>query len=51
MQFEVEPAGVTHRLPVSVASPQSRRARVTVGTHSPRTLTDDLKHNHMNVSP
>lgn len=45
MQFEVEAAGIAHRLPVGVTPPQRRRARVTVGTYSSCTLADNLKHN------
>lgn len=43
MQFEVEATGVTHRLSVGVASPQRRRARVTVGAKRPGSLADNLK--------
>lgn len=43
VQFEVEATGVTHRLPVGVASPQRRRARVTVGAERPGSLADNLK--------
>lgn len=42
MQFEVEAAGVTHGLAVGVASPQRRRAGVTVGAERPGPLADDL---------
>lgn len=43
MQLEVEAAGVAHRLPVGVASPQRRGAGVTVGAQRPRSLADNLK--------
>lgn len=41
VQFEVEAARVTNRLSVGVASPQSCRARVTVGAHCAGTFADD----------
>lgn len=43
VQLEVEAAGVAHRLPVGVASPQRCRARVTVGTKRPGSLADNLR--------
>lgn len=44
MQFKVESAGITHRLPVGVASPQRCCACVTVGTEGTCALADNLKH-------
>lgn len=44
VQFEVEAAGVAHRLPAGVASPQRCCARVTVGAQCACSLTDNLKH-------
>lgn len=43
MQFKVEPAGVAHRLPAGVASPQCCGACVTVGAQCARSLADDLQ--------
>lgn len=43
VQLEVEAAGVAHRLAAGVASPQRRRARVTVGTKRPGSLADNLR--------
>lgn len=44
MQFKVESAGITHRLPVGVASPQRCCACVTVGTEGTCALADNLRH-------
>lgn len=43
VQFKVESTGVTHRLSISVTSPQSCRARVTVGTKCSRSFADNLQ--------
>lgn len=47
VQLKVESTGVTHRLSVSVASPQSCRARMTVGTKRSRPLADNLKNRNV----
>lgn len=36
VQFEVEAAGVAHRVPVGVSPPQRRRCRLAVGAGRPR---------------
>lgn len=41
MQFKVESAGITHRLPIGVASPQRCCACVTVGTEGTCALADN----------
>lgn len=50
MQFEVEATGVAHGLSVGVASPQRRRARVTVGAERPGSLADNLEQGSQFIS-
>lgn len=43
MQFEVEAAGIAHRLSASVAPPQRGGAGVAVGAECPSSLADNLR--------